>query len=68
MVSSLCNSFVVLSVIVFFNIITICVTEGTVLDLPYRFTADGDVMERAKRFNFDSMMLEEPIDCCCILQ
>ena len=29
---------------------------GTVMDLPYRFTADGDVMERNDGVNFATLM------------
>lgn len=33
-----------------------CCHSGTVLDLPYRFTADGDVMERMPGFDFDGLL------------
>jgi hypothetical protein len=33
-----------------------CCHSGTVLDLPYRFTADGDKMVRNSSMNFDKVM------------
>jgi len=42
-------------------------TVGTVLDLPYRFTADGDVMQRMPNFDFDNL-LGVAIACCCFME
>ena len=39
---------------------------GTVLDLPYRFTADGDVMQRMPNFDFESL-LGVTLACCCFM-
>jgi len=40
---------------------------GTVLDLPYRFTADGEVMERTENFDFDNM-LAVGLGLCCLFE
>jgi hypothetical protein len=40
---------------------------GTVLDLPYRFTADGDVMQRMPNFDFDNL-LGAAVACCCFME
>lgn len=54
-----------------------CCHSGTVLDLPYRFTADGDVsagMQRVDGFDFDSFGIALIAGCClmdclnCLLQ
>ena len=42
-----------------------CCHSGTVLDLPYRFTADGDVMKRNDRFRiFDDPETAIAAACC----
>ena len=43
-----------------------CCHSGTVLDLPYRFTADGDVMERVPGFDFDNLLGVAVVACCCM--
>jgi hypothetical protein len=42
-----------------------CCHSGTVLDLPYRFTADGDVMVRENEFDFGELALLGVAVCCC---
>lgn len=44
-----------------------CCHSGTVLDLPYRFTADGDMtgMQRELNFDFDSLLIGAVICCLC---
>jgi hypothetical protein len=40
-----------------------------VLDLPYRFTADGDVsagMQRMPNFDFDNLLVTA-LACCCFM-
>lgn len=37
---------------------------GTVLDLPYRFTADGDVMVRENGYDFEGLIVVAAV-CCC---
>jgi len=48
-----------------------CCHSGTVLDLPYRFSADDSKMRIEKGFNIDSLMgkLGDPatIVCCACL-
>ena len=42
-------------------------TKGTVLDLPYCFTADGEVMEMERVDNFDfDFILGITAVCCCV--
>lgn len=43
-----------------------CCHSGTVLDLPYRFTADGDAMVRINRFNFGDVAGVAVASCFCI--
>lgn len=44
-----------------------CCHSGTVLDLPYRFTADGDKMQRISNFDFDGL-LDAAVVACCLFQ
>lgn len=44
-----------------------CCHSGTVLDLPYRFTADGDVMKRNDSINFDNLMGSPESAIGCLL-
>jgi len=47
-----------------------CCHSGTVMDLPYRFTADGDVMERNDGVSFDRLggLGEAAVGlACCLL-
>ena len=41
--------------------------SGTVLDLPYRFTADGDMvgMQRDQNFDFDALLIGAVVCCLC---
>ena len=41
--------------------------SGTVLDLPYRFTADGDMvgMQRDRNFDFDALLIGAVVCCLC---
>jgi hypothetical protein len=43
-----------------------CCHSGTVLDLPYRFTADGDVMVRNDKFSFLSTPEGAVAAACCL--
>ncbi len=43
-----------------------CCHSGTVLDLPYRFTADGDVMVRQQQFDFGDALIMGVALCCCL--
>ncbi len=43
-----------------------CCHSGTVLDLPYRFTADGDVMVRENEFDFGDLLGIALLACCCM--
>merc|ERR1712176_1446175 len=42
-----------------------CCHSGTVLDLPYRFTADGDAMVRESQFDFGDVGAIAAV-CCCM--
>lgn len=42
-----------------------CCHSGTVLDLPYRFTADGDHMVREDAFDFGEIAIIGLAVCCC---
>lgn len=41
-----------------------CCHSGTVLDLPYRFTADGDAMVRLNTFDFGDIAIAGLAVCC----
>ena len=41
-----------------------CCHSGTVLDLPYRFTADGDAMVRLNQFDFGEIAAVGLAVCC----
>jgi len=41
-----------------------CCHSGTVLDLPYRFTADGDAMVRQNEFDFGDIAVVALAACC----
>mmetsp|Transcript_22828 Transcript_22828/g.25979 ORF Transcript_22828/g.25979 Transcript_22828/m.25979 type:complete len:336 (+) Transcript_22828:172-1179(+) len=42
-----------------------CCHSGTVLDLPYRFTADGEAMVRQDQFDFGDVIGGVVVLCCC---
>lgn len=53
--------------LLFFHCTMLYFCIGTVLDLPYRFTADGDVMQRMPNFDFDNL-LGVAVACCCFME
>lgn len=44
-----------------------CCHSGTVLDLPYRFSADDSKMRIEKGFNVDALMGVQAVMCCACL-